>query len=148
MRVLIILFVLVLISSCKSKQPMTKSTIVETSRSSISYVLPTSNSFEINSLCDSISGKPKDFKAKIKTGTGDIDVESKDNKFKFIYKTDTIVKDSIVIKEVFVDKYKLDIIYKTPKIWYYISGVLLLGWVFPAIPRFVNGVFKKLVGMF
>lgn len=135
-------------NGCKATEKTTE-TRVETNNSSISYVLPSSNELEISNLCDSITGKPIDFKSKIETSTGDINLESKDNKLRFIYKTDTIIKDSIVFKEVLVDNRETIIEYRTPKlIWYILIGlvVVVIAFImFPIIPKFINSAIRRLI---
>ena len=157
MRVLIILFVLVLISSCKSKQPMTK---IETKKVDSVYIkIETIKSpvltdiLTIQEICDTVTGEVIRFK-KVFVINGDSIEVLTNEKNELNIKVSQLSKelkrlDSVSkTKEVIEKTDNLEIKYKTPKYIWYIIGVLVVGWFIPAIPRFVNGLFKKLVGLF
>lgn len=157
MRVLIILFVLVLISGCKSKQPITK---IETKKVDSVYIKieaikspVLTDILTIQEICDTVTGEVIRFKKVFVINGDSIEVLTNEKNelnikvsqlSKELKRLDSISKSKSVSEK--SDKLRIE--YKTPKIWYYISGVLLFGWIFPAIPRFVNGVFKKIVGLF
>lgn len=157
MRVLIILFVLGVISGCKSKQPMTK---IETKKIDSVYIKTEvikspilTDILTIQEICDTVTGEVVRFK-KVFVINGDSIEVLTNEKNELNIKVSQLSKelkrlDSVSKTKESIEKTdKLEIKYKTPKYIWYIIGVLVVGWFIPAVPRFVNGIFKKLVGMF
>lgn len=111
---------------------------------------PIASKLTINDICDTLTGLARPFKSELVRGKDTIFVEVAGNDLNL-----SIDLDSLINSKVSEEKSKWEFNNKsevrpekyTPKIWYYIVGVLFLGWIFPVIPRFVNGVVRRLVGM-
>lgn len=125
MKNILIIIALILLSGCKTKQiTITKTefvydtivqkefvhdTILKTKTVIINT--PVSNSFEIDSPCDSITGVLNDFKQSFSSGSVDVSIIAKDGKL-------TIESSIDSIKQVAVEEYKTsikEIIDKTSK---------------------------------
>ncbi len=144
-------------NGCKSKQPITK---IETKKVDSVYIKTEvikspvlTDILTIQEICDTVTGEVIRFKKVFVINGDSIEIltnEKNELNIKLSQLSKELKrKDSISqSKSVSEKSDKLRIEYRTPKIWYYISGALLLGWIFPAIPRFLNGVFKKIVGLF
>ena len=156
-KILLWILLVVSISGCKSKQPMTK---IESKKVDSIYIKTETvrspvltDILTIQEICDTVTGEVIRFK-KIFVINGDSIEVLTNEKNELNIKVSQLSKelkrlDSVSkTKEVIEKTDKLEIKYKTPKYIWYIIGVLVAGWFIPAIPRFVNGVFRKLVSMF
>ena len=155
MKILLIILLVVSISGCKSKQPMTK---IESKKVDSIYIKTETvrspvltDILTIQEICDTVKGEVVRFK-KVFVINGDSIEILTNEKNELNIKVSQLSKelkrlDSVSkTKEVIEKTDKLEIKYKTPKYIWYIIGVLVVGWFIPAIPRFVNGIFKKLLG--
>ena len=144
MKKIFILVVVVLLSSCKAKKRTTYEKVVD--RDSISYVLPSDNTFVVSNLCDTLN-RPLELLKTISTGVSESSVEIKGNTLTIKTVTDTIFKDRITYKE----RVKLETkeVPYTPKwvktlVWLLASCVVVFI-AFPTIPKAINVIVKKLI---
>lgn len=156
-KILLWILLVVSISGCKSKQPMTK---IESKKVDSIYIKTEAvrsplltDILTIQEICDTVTGEVIRFK-KVFVINGDSIEVLTNEKNELNIKVSQLSKelkrlDSVSkTKEVIEKTDNLEIKYKTPKYIWYIIGVLVVGWFIPAVPRFVNGVFKKLVGIY
>jgi hypothetical protein len=121
MRNLIIILLLITLASCKTKQITTVKTeyIKDTifTEKIVKINVPIINTIEIESPCDSITGKLKPFKQVIKSGKVNVRIESKDGLLTAMVNIDSIkqvalkeyvahTSDKTEFKEVIITRYK------------------------------------------
>jgi len=144
MKKIFIIALVVLLSSCGAKKKTTYEKIVD--RDSISYVLPSDNTFVVSNLCDTLN-RPLELLKTISTGVSESVVEIKGNTLTIKTVTDTIFKDRITYKE----RVKLETkeVPYTPK-WVktllcLLASCVVVFVVFPNIPRAIKAFAKKLI---
>ena len=141
-KVVFFYLLIVFFCSCKAKK---QSTYVEKVKDSTvrNIILESKNTLQISTLCDSI-GNPKEFTQTIDSGNGKTTVTVKDNQLLVQSKTDSIVYvDRDVIKE--VTNVETIIVYKTPKLMWYILLLIPVFIFFPIIPKTINSFVRKLI---
>jgi len=146
-KIIFLYFFFALAVGCKSKQ---KSIYIEKVKDSTvrNIVLQTNNELIISSLCDTITGKAKEFSQVINTGNSNLKVTSKDNALKIDVETPKIVYvDRVISKDVYKDK---EIIrYKTNyKAVITLIAIIILMIVFPIVPKFINTSIRRFITWF
>lgn len=137
-----------LLSGCSSKKSVSEKVYIEKNDSINSTIrLNTNNELIISNLCDSTTGKAKEFENVVDFGTGITKASIKDNRLTLESKTDSIVyRDVIKTEKVYVDRNEETIRYRTDwKISIILVVVILAMFLFPVIPRFVNMGTRKLL---
>lgn len=114
---------------------------------------PILSSLVINELCDSITGKPKEFKNRVIIDKDTVYVEVVDNELNI---TVNRLKNIISKKD---STYKAELLKirnsketnKVKEVWnkwtWVFLFIMLLCFFFPIIPKFINGLFRKLIGL-
>jgi hypothetical protein len=132
---------------CKTKQT---SVYIEKVKDSTvrNIVLQTNNELIITNLCDSITGKAKEFSNISNNGLNKVRTSIKDNILTIETKSDSIVYvDKFYKEEIYVDKEK--IIYRTDwRIIFILSSLIFLFFCFPTIPRFIKSAVRKFLVWF
>jgi hypothetical protein len=132
---------------CKTKQ---KSVYIEKVKDSTvrNIVLQTNNELIITNLCDTITGKAKEFSNSSNNGLNKVRTYIKDNILTIETKSDSIVYvDKFYKEEIYVDKEK--IIYRTNwSIIFTLSSLIVLFLFFPMIPKFANSAVRKFLVWF
>lgn len=137
-----------LLSGCSSKKSVSEKVYIERNDSINNTIrLNTNNELIISNLCDSITGKAKEFENVVDFGTGSTKASVKDNRLVLESKTDSIVyRDVIRTEKVYVDRNEETIRYRTDWRIIIILGLVILAmFIFPVIPRFVNMGARKLL---
>ena len=145
MKKIVILMVGFLVMSCGSKKSV--STYVK-EKDSISYVLPSDNTFVVSNLCDTLRS-PLNVVKTISTGVSDTKLEIKGNVLTLSVKTDTIFKEVVKIREKVVKETKeVPYIPKWFKTLFWIVAALLLTViVFPKVASAIKTMVLRLLGL-
>jgi hypothetical protein len=144
LKFIVFIILAVLITSCGAKKKVYEKVI---ERDSISYVLPSDNSFVVSNLCDSIK-RPVQVLKTIENGISKSTLQIKGNTLTFRTVTDTIFKEKISYR----DRVKLEEkeVPYTPKwikflLWFFIAlSVVCIA--FPKVAKAINVIAKKLIG--
>ena len=144
LKFVLFILVAVLVMSCGAKKKVYEKVIT---KDSVSYVLPSDNTFVVSNLCDSIK-RPVQVLKTIENGISKSTLEIKGNTLTFRTVTDTIFKEKIKYQEL-VKKEEVEVPY-TPKfikilLWILTSCVIIFI-AFPKVPAAIQVMAKRLIG--
>ena len=114
---------------------------------------PVLNNLTIFDICDTITGKPKEFRYKYIFEKDTLELSLLNNELNFSidqikllqYKNDSLVR--IINSDKKESKQETVTKFKTPKWNWIIMSLVPLFILFPTIPKFINGLFRKLIGL-
>lgn len=126
-KLLLTYLVIVFFFGCASKKTTTKETYVkQTDSVNKTLQLKTENKLVITSLCDSVTGKAKEYSSSSNNGLNSVKTSIKDNTLTIETKSDSIVyKDRFKDKIVYMDNNIETVKYKTP-FWHWILHIVLV----------------------
>ncbi len=121
------LILLLLIVGCKTKQSTTEITEkIKTDSTNIELTLNTKSTFEVKTLCDSITGLPKDFTQITENGTARATTTVKDNQLTTTVETDSTEQKTRIVKE-YINIYKdKEVLKEKYPLWGILTIIILL----------------------
>ena len=157
-KIIFAYIIIILVMGCAAKKKEYQSVSTAKSDTLIlkteSVVLPPlATSITVNELCDSLTGKPKEFSQYVAMGKDTVFIEVLDNELLFRYsQLEKVIKqqDSVIKiknKEVIDVKKSEFIEYRWARITWVLLGIVVLFLILPVIPTYINKIAKKLIGL-
>ena len=133
---------------CKTKEVASKVTIQKSDSTIVNKIAPVKSELIVKSLCDSITGKAKEFTNVIDNGITKTTIQSKDNTLLMSSSGDT----TIVYKDRIVKEYVNKEVTNEKKVipsWVWKALIvelliIIVFIIFPKIPSFLNGIITKI----
>lgn len=146
---IILLWCLIIIAvGCGSVKKTSKLESVTTKSDSIAYVLPSENELIISEICDTLRiASPVELKSQDGPITTSLKLEDNVLKLRVEYDTITVFKDRFIEKEVIREEKKETVKYKWAKITWFFLVVVIVFLFFPSVPRFLNVIVRKSIGL-
>lgn len=136
--------ILVVLGACNAKKKVYEK-YVKLEKDSISYVLESRTGITIQSLCDSITGLPKDFEKKVSTGSADVKLNIIDNVLTLEVLQGGYVKTEVSEKTEVSDKSVVKTKFKWAKITWFFLFYSILATAFIGIPKWINNKITMVV---